>query len=72
MRARNSCMAGPPDCCAGVSAGARVSALPAGRKRSAAFGTLSALARFSTTMRTFAVMPGSSARSGFCAEITTV
>ena len=32
--ARNSCMAGPLDCCAGVSAAHRVSALPAGRKRS--------------------------------------
>src|SRR5439155_156023 len=43
-----------------------------GRQRSAAFGTLSALARFSTTTRTFAVIPGRSAMSGFWAEITTV
>src|SRR5580765_6464128 len=68
MRARNCCTAWPPLLCVeGASAGTLTSPAPAGRQRSAALGTLRALSRLSTTMRTFAVIPGSSARSGFWA-----
>ncbi len=42
-----------------------------GRKRSAALGTFSTESRVSVVMRTFAVMPGTSARSAFCADTTT-
>ncbi len=45
---------------------------PGGRNRSAALGTLSADSRVSVTMRTLAVMPGISERSGLCADTTTV
>ena len=72
MRLRNSCTAWPPACCGGASLGAFASSVPAGLKRSAALGTLSAAARLSTATRTLAVIPGRSARSGFAAEITTV
>src|SRR5206468_5630812 len=49
----------------------RSASTPGGRKRSAAFGTRSTSGRCSVTMRTFAVMPGNSLRSVFCADTTT-
>jgi len=55
----------------GNGGGATSAAAPAGRKRRAALGTLSALSFRSVTMRTLAVMPGSSVSSGFGAETTT-
>ena len=73
MRVRNCCTAAPPACWAGASPFFGFSGNdPAGRQRNAAFGTFNALSRLSTAMRTLAVIPGSSAMSGFAAEITTV
>ena len=45
---------------------------PAGRNRSAAFGTFSTLGFSAVTSLTFAVMPGRSLPSGFGTATTTV
>ena len=63
----------PPGPAAGPGAGSSfAAAAPAGRQRSAALGTRSTFSRLSATMRTFAVMPGTSSRLGFGVSTTTV